>query len=101
MSCMCVSLKAPVLNNLVVVITTVQAFAKLQRLERLYLQHNNLTRIPQNLPRSLRDLRINHNSISKVQTMLSLYLITVVFPKSKMFSIFVSDDNCHVSMYFI
>uniref|UniRef100_A0A668AV59 Fibromodulin n=1 Tax=Myripristis murdjan TaxID=586833 RepID=A0A668AV59_9TELE len=35
-------------------------------LERLYLQHNNLTRIPRNLPRSLRDLRVSHNSIEKV-----------------------------------
>lgn len=43
-----------------------KAFLKMQRLERLYLQHNNLTSIPRNLPRSLRDLRINHNSINKV-----------------------------------
>lgn len=43
-----------------------KAFAKLQSLERLYLQHNNLTRIPPNLPRTLRDLRLNGNSISKV-----------------------------------
>ncbi|KAM6979419.1 fibromodulin a [Aplochiton taeniatus] len=43
-----------------------KAFAKLQGLERLYLQHNNLSRVPPNLPRSLRDLRLNHNSIGKV-----------------------------------
>nr|XP_057911148.1 fibromodulin a [Doryrhamphus excisus]XP_057911149.1 fibromodulin a [Doryrhamphus excisus]XP_057911150.1 fibromodulin a [Doryrhamphus excisus]XP_057911151.1 fibromodulin a [Doryrhamphus excisus]XP_057911152.1 fibromodulin a [Doryrhamphus excisus] len=43
-----------------------KAFAKLERLERFYLQHNNLTSIPSNLPRTLRDLRINHNSIEKV-----------------------------------
>ncbi|CAG5982481.1 fibromodulin a [Menidia menidia] len=41
-------------------------FMKLEGLERLYLQHNNLTSIPPNLPRSLRDLRINHNKIEKV-----------------------------------
>lgn len=39
---------------------------KLEALERLYLQHNNLTSIPANLPRSLKDLRINHNQIQKV-----------------------------------
>ncbi|KAG7238299.1 hypothetical protein INR49_031010 [Caranx melampygus] len=39
---------------------------KLSALERLYLQHNNLISIPPNLPRSLRDLRINHNKIEKV-----------------------------------
>ncbi|XP_071351349.1 fibromodulin a [Trachinotus anak] len=43
-----------------------KAFLKLEGLERLYLQHNNLTSIPSNLPRSLRDLRINHNKIEKV-----------------------------------
>ncbi|XP_071766867.2 fibromodulin a [Centroberyx gerrardi] len=43
-----------------------KAFLKMQGLERLYLQHNNLTRIPSNLPRSLRDLRINHNIIDTV-----------------------------------
>ncbi|XP_026202359.1 fibromodulin a [Anabas testudineus] len=43
-----------------------KAFLKLDKLERLYLQHNNLTSIPSNLPRSLRDLRVNHNKIEKV-----------------------------------
>ncbi|XP_056157769.1 LOW QUALITY PROTEIN: fibromodulin a [Lampris incognitus] len=42
-----------------------KAFAQMQGLERLYLQHNNLTLIPADLPRSLRDLRLNHNSIDK------------------------------------
>ncbi|XP_034442460.1 fibromodulin a [Hippoglossus hippoglossus] len=43
-----------------------KVFLKLEGLERLYLQHNNLTSIPSNLPRSLRDLRIHHNKIEKV-----------------------------------
>ncbi|XP_030585829.1 fibromodulin a [Archocentrus centrarchus] len=43
-----------------------KAFLKLEALERLYLQHNNLTSIPSNLPRSLLDLRIDHNKIEKV-----------------------------------
>ncbi|XP_037108775.1 fibromodulin a [Syngnathus acus] len=43
-----------------------KAFSKLERLERFYLNHNNLTSIPRNLPRTLRDLRINHNNIQKV-----------------------------------
>ncbi|KAM4583141.1 fibromodulin a [Fundulus diaphanus] len=43
-----------------------EAFSKLEGLERLFLHHNNLTSIPPNLPRSLRDLRINHNRIEKV-----------------------------------
>ncbi|XP_041837049.1 fibromodulin a [Melanotaenia boesemani] len=43
-----------------------QVFLKLEGLERLYLHHNNLTTIPPNLPRSLRDLRINSNNIGKV-----------------------------------
>ncbi|XP_053266747.1 fibromodulin a [Pleuronectes platessa] len=43
-----------------------KVFLKLEGLERFYLQHNNLTSIPSNLPRSLRDLRINNNKIEKV-----------------------------------
>ncbi|XP_056886237.1 fibromodulin a isoform X2 [Takifugu flavidus] len=43
-----------------------KAFLKLEALERLYLQHNSLTSIPANLPRTLKDLRMNHNKIEKV-----------------------------------
>ncbi|XP_013857513.1 fibromodulin a [Austrofundulus limnaeus] len=43
-----------------------EVFLKLEGLERLYLQHNNLSRIPPSLPRTLRDLRINHNKIEKI-----------------------------------
>ncbi|CAN9512331.1 unnamed protein product [Ophioblennius macclurei] len=43
-----------------------EVFPKLQSLERLYLQHNNLTSIPSGLPPTLQDLRINHNKIEKV-----------------------------------
>uniref|UniRef100_A0A8C6T725 Fibromodulin n=1 Tax=Neogobius melanostomus TaxID=47308 RepID=A0A8C6T725_9GOBI len=42
-----------------------KALLKLERLDRLYLHHNNLTSVP-SLPRSLRDLRLNHNSIDKL-----------------------------------
>uniref|UniRef100_A0A8C2XKA5 Fibromodulin n=1 Tax=Cyclopterus lumpus TaxID=8103 RepID=A0A8C2XKA5_CYCLU len=45
---------------------TSDAFQQLNGLERLYLQHNNLTAFPSNLPRTLQDLRINHNKIEKV-----------------------------------
>ncbi|XP_035243873.1 fibromodulin a [Anguilla anguilla] len=44
-----------------------KVFAKLKDLDRLYLYHNDLSRVPAQLPRSLRDLRLNHNRISKVQ----------------------------------
>ncbi|XP_029288070.1 fibromodulin a [Cottoperca gobio] len=43
-----------------------KAFQQLEGLERLYLQHNNLTGFPSNLPRTLQDLRINNNKIEKV-----------------------------------
>ncbi|XP_075966946.1 fibromodulin a [Anarhichas minor] len=43
-----------------------KAFLQLKGLERLYLQHNNLTSFPSNLPRTLQDLRIDHNKIEKV-----------------------------------
>ncbi|XP_004545124.1 fibromodulin a [Maylandia zebra] len=43
-----------------------KAFVKLGELERLYLQYNNLTSIPSNLPLCLRDLRMDNNMIEKV-----------------------------------
>ncbi|MGH0177569.1 UNVERIFIED_CONTAM: hypothetical protein FKN15_075488 [Acipenser sinensis] len=42
-------------------------FSKLQNLDRLYLDHNNLTRVPSPLPRSLSDLRLSNNKINKIQ----------------------------------
>ncbi|XP_054465763.1 fibromodulin [Anoplopoma fimbria] len=43
-------------------------FSKLQHLDRLLLDHNELTRVPPNLPKSITDLRLGHNKISKVQS---------------------------------
>ncbi|XP_061074663.1 fibromodulin a [Conger conger] len=43
-----------------------RAFAELGSLDRLYLYHNQLSRVPANLPRSLRDLRLSHNHIARV-----------------------------------
>ncbi|KAM4609989.1 fibromodulin [Polymixia lowei] len=42
-------------------------FSKLRNLDRLYLNHNELTRVPPNLPKSITDLRLGHNKISKLQ----------------------------------
>ncbi|KAM6928585.1 fibromodulin [Lycodopsis pacificus] len=41
-------------------------FSKLKHLDRLLLDHNELTRVPPNLPKSITDLRLGHNNISKV-----------------------------------
>lgn len=43
-----------------------RVFAKLKNLERLYLNNNNLTKMPSPLPRSLRELHLSYNHISKV-----------------------------------
>ncbi|KAK7884892.1 hypothetical protein WMY93_028015 [Mugilogobius chulae] len=43
-------------------------FIKLKNLDRLYLNHNELTRIPSNLPKSITDLRLGHNKISKISS---------------------------------
>ncbi|XP_072304665.1 fibromodulin-like [Eucyclogobius newberryi] len=43
-------------------------FSKLKNLNRLYLNHNELTRVPANLPKSITDLYLGHNKISKIST---------------------------------
>ncbi|XP_072537159.1 fibromodulin [Salminus brasiliensis] len=43
-----------------------KVFTKLPKLERLFLYHNKLDHIPQGLPLSLQDLRMNHNNISSI-----------------------------------
>lgn len=42
-------------------------FSKLKNLDLLYMDHNQLTRLPLNLPKSIKDLRVSHNKISKIQ----------------------------------
>ncbi|KAL3974619.1 plastin-2 [Sarotherodon galilaeus] len=41
-------------------------FSKLKNLDRLLLDHNDLTHVPPNLPTSITDLRLGHNKISKL-----------------------------------
>uniref|UniRef100_UPI0037E9AB8F fibromodulin n=1 Tax=Semicossyphus pulcher TaxID=241346 RepID=UPI0037E9AB8F len=41
-------------------------FSKLKNLDQLYLDHNELTRVPPNLPKSITNLRLGHNKISKI-----------------------------------
>nr|XP_006133172.1 fibromodulin [Pelodiscus sinensis] len=41
-------------------------FAKLKHLERLYLDNNNLTKMPSFLPRSLRELHLSYNQITRI-----------------------------------
>ncbi|CAL8367750.1 unnamed protein product [Lota lota] len=41
-------------------------FGKLRHLERLYLDHNELSHVPSNLPKSITELRLGHNQISKI-----------------------------------
>ncbi|NXT95055.1 FMOD protein, partial [Anhinga rufa] len=43
-----------------------RVFAKLKNLERLYMNNNNLTKMPSPLPRSLRELHLSYNQITKV-----------------------------------
>ncbi|XP_029974940.1 fibromodulin [Salarias fasciatus] len=41
-------------------------FSELKHLERLLLDYNDLTHVPPNLPKSITDLRLSHNKISKI-----------------------------------
>ncbi|XP_028603653.2 decorin [Podarcis muralis] len=43
------------------------AFAPLKKLERLYLSKNNLKELPENMPKSLQELRAHENEINKLR----------------------------------
>uniref|UniRef100_A0A8C8SFH1 Decorin n=1 Tax=Pelusios castaneus TaxID=367368 RepID=A0A8C8SFH1_9SAUR len=43
------------------------AFAPLKKLERLYLSKNNLKELPDNMPKSLQELRVHENEITKLR----------------------------------
>ncbi|KAM6321611.1 decorin [Aegotheles albertisi] len=43
------------------------AFAPLKKLERLYLSKNNLKELPENMPKSLQEIRAHENDISKLR----------------------------------
>ncbi|XP_029442291.1 fibromodulin-like isoform X1 [Rhinatrema bivittatum] len=43
-----------------------KVFSKLKNLERLYLDNNNITVVPSNLPRSLRELHLSSNQLSRI-----------------------------------
>ncbi|MEQ2195428.1 hypothetical protein XENOCAPTIV_012677 [Xenoophorus captivus] len=43
-------------------------FVKLESLDRLYLDHNELTRVPRNMPRSITDLQLSYNKITKISS---------------------------------
>ncbi|XP_069620469.1 decorin [Ranitomeya imitator] len=53
-------------NNKIKSIST-GAFAPLTKLERLYLSKNNLKELPTNMPKSLQELRVHENMVTKVK----------------------------------
>ncbi|KAF7249713.1 Asporin [Varanus komodoensis] len=60
------SLYALALNNNRITKIHPKAFRSTNKLRRLYLSHNHLTQIPENLPKSLAELRIHDNKVKKI-----------------------------------
>ncbi|KAI4874803.1 hypothetical protein NFI96_021879 [Prochilodus magdalenae] len=60
-------LHALILVNNKITIIHAKAFAPLVNLERLYLSKNLLKEVPSNIPKSLQELRIHENQISKIK----------------------------------
>ncbi|XP_026580356.1 asporin [Pseudonaja textilis] len=60
------SLYALALNNNKITKIHPKAFQSTNKLRRLYLSHNHLTQIPENLPRSLAEIRIHDNKVKKI-----------------------------------
>lgn len=54
------------MNNKITVIHA-KAFSPLTKLQRLYLSKNMLKDMPPNMPKSLQELRIHENEITKIK----------------------------------
>ncbi|XP_062989877.1 decorin [Elgaria multicarinata webbii] len=54
------------------------AFAPLKKLERLYLSKNNLKELPENMPKSLQELRAHENDINKLRKVVFGGLINMI-----------------------
>lgn len=54
------------MNNKITIIHA-KAFSSLVNLERLYLSKNLLKDVPSNIPKSLQELRIHENQITKIK----------------------------------
>lgn len=60
-------LQALILVNNKITIIHAKAFAPLVNLQRLYLSKNMLKDIPSNMPKSVQELRIHENQITKIK----------------------------------
>lgn len=60
-------LQALILVNNKITIIHAKAFAPLVSLQRLYLSKNMLKDIPNNMPKSVQELRIHENQITKIK----------------------------------
>lgn len=54
------------MNNKLTIIHP-KAFSSLMKLQRLYLSKNLLKEVPANMPKSLQELRIHENAITKIK----------------------------------
>lgn len=61
------SLKALILVNNKITIIHAKALSPLTKLQRLYLSKNKLKDMPANMPKSLQELRIHENEITKIK----------------------------------
>lgn len=60
-------IQALILVNNKITIIHAKAFVPLVNLERLYLSKNMLKEIPSNMPKSVQELRIHENQITKIK----------------------------------
>lgn len=60
-------LQTLILVNNKITIIHAKAFSSLVNLERLYLSKNLLKEVPSNIPKSLQELRIHENQITKIK----------------------------------
>lgn len=100
----CSSSQALILVNNKITIIHAKALSPLTKLQRLYLSKNMLKDVPANMPKSLQELRIHENEITKIKksSFQGMSHVIVMGMKTKQIQIFISsslkwyDSGCNI-----
>lgn len=98
-------IQALILVNNKITIIHAKAFVPLVNLERLYLSKNMLKEIPSNMPKSVQELRIHENQITKIKKASFTGMVNVIVmgkmgsSSQRFFQMFALSELCLLKLH--